>query len=180
MYRAARTLDELTIDQPPAAPEASGMLSDAAGCGMLSGAGCWLANPRFASESASLAVPGFLPGRASSPEGRSGIPATPGEPAVGLLLEGSPCPLGENSAPGGSGTPGGRFFVPARLPKVFASGAASSTEFAVGADGAAARLNMARRTPHEQSAKAAMARGLKKAAVECSAVGRRGDLWRDK
>ena len=105
----ALVLGELTIDQPLcAAAEASGMLSDAAGCGTLGGAGCWLANPGFPSELAPLALPGFLPasgsslqlGGASSPEGRSGIPANPAfSPASGS---------GElsSSERGGSGNPG--------------------------------------------------------------------------
>src|SRR5260370_28516242 len=113
------TLGELTIDQSICAAEASGMLSDAAGCCMLSGAGCWLANTGFARELAPLAVPGFLPRGASSPasgseispsrrEGRSGKPLNPGNPVLGLLLKGSLCLLlRENLASWGIGTPGG-------------------------------------------------------------------------
>jgi hypothetical protein len=81
----ALVLGELTMAQSPCAAEASGMLSDATGCGTLSGAVCWLANTGFPNELAPLAA-----------SGRSGIPADPGKLAVGLLLEGSLRPLAEN------------------------------------------------------------------------------------
>src|SRR4029077_6027958 len=147
-------LGALTIDQSPlCAPEASGMLSGAAGCRTFSGAGCWLPNPGFPSGLAPLAVPG-----------RSGIPANPGNPAVGLLLEGSPCLLRENWAPGGSGTPGGRrlALLPNVLgtPKAFASGdfAGSGGTLVlarvVSTGGIAPRLSIARSAPTEQRVKA--------------------------
>jgi len=148
-------LGELTIDQSPlCAPEASGMLSGAAGCRTFSGAGCWLPNPGFPSGLAPLAVPG-----------RSGIPANPGNPAVGLLLEGSPCLLRENWAPGGSGTPGGRrlALLPNVLGKFAGSGGTLVLARVVSTGGVAPRLSIATSAPTEQRVKASKTRRLKEA-----------------
>ena len=162
---ASEVLGELTIDQSPCAAEASGMLSDAAGCCTLSGAGCWLRKLGLPNELAPLGIPG-----------RGGMPLNPGSPAVALLFDGSPCLLllRVNFAPGGSGTPGGRasfgevataarllVLLPNVLGKFAGAGGALVFALVVSTGGVAARLNIPRRTPAEQRANAHKMGGLK-------------------
>src|SRR5439155_16461616 len=125
------------IDQSLCASAASGMVPDAAGCCMLCGADCWLADTGPPNELVRISVPG-----------RSAIPANPGNPPVGLLLEEPPgILLRENSAPGGSGTPDGRRFalLPDALRKFAGSGGTMLLARVISTGGVAARLNMPRR-----------------------------------
>src|SRR2546422_3897342 len=116
-------------------------------------------------------------GTIDQPPVAAGARGVLGKPAVGPLLRGSPCWLTENGAPrgsrgllampDGSGTPGGRALASganpvASWPGRNKAGGAVVFRPATSAGGVAARLNMPKRTPHEQSAKATRTRGLKK------------------
>ena len=127
------------MDQSLAAAEASGMLSDAAGCGTLSGAGCWLPEEGarragradcspYRAEAAHLEEGRLLRRQTQSPtwSGRNKV----GGAVVFLLATCGLFQLGFRQAQGSE-------------------------------RGFAARLNTPRKTPNEQSAKATKTRGLK-------------------